>query len=104
VCPLSRPQTRGPRAPAQRGRGAEQSPELKAIEIEGHTDDSGNDDFNMDLSQRRAQAVVNFLIKEGVAADRLKAVGYGETRPVADNTSDKGRAANRRVEFKLLAD
>ena len=75
-------------------------PEIKLVQIEGHTDDRGKDDFNMDLSQRRADAVMAFLIKEGVAAERMEAKGFGETVPVADNKTAKGRAANRRVEFK----
>jgi outer membrane protein OmpA-like peptidoglycan-associated protein len=55
----------------------------------------------MDLSQRRAQAVVQYLTSQSVAADRLRAVGYGPDRPRASNTSPQGQAANRRIEFKV---
>jgi outer membrane protein OmpA-like peptidoglycan-associated protein len=55
----------------------------------------------MELSQRRAQACVNDLVKKGIAAERMRAVGYGETKPVTANSTSAGRAKNRRVEFKL---
>ncbi|HEY4242791.1 MAG TPA: OmpA family protein [Kofleriaceae bacterium] len=76
-------------------------PEVTGVTVEGHTDSQGDDAYNMDLSQRRAQAVVDFLVKAGVPVEKLKPVGYGETRPIADNKTPRGRAANRRVEFKL---
>lgn len=69
------------------------------VEIQGHTDNVGNDDLNMSLSEKRANAVRDFLIKEGVDANRMTAKGYGETMPVADNKTAAGRAKNRRVEF-----
>ena len=72
------------------------------LEVQGHTDDIGNDQFNLDLSQARAEAVVFWFVDNGVAPARLRAVGYGETVPVADNNSDAGRAENRRVEFALI--
>ncbi|MFZ5476751.1 MAG: OmpA family protein [Myxococcota bacterium] len=72
------------------------------IEVQGHTDDVGNDEFNLDLSQRRAEAVADWFYAHGVAYGRLRAVGYGETLPIAENSSDSGRAENRRVEFKLI--
>jgi outer membrane protein OmpA-like peptidoglycan-associated protein len=75
--------------------------ELAAIDVEGHTDNQGDDAHNKDLSQRRAAAVVRYLASRGVAAARLTAVGYGEERPVADNATKAGRAKNRRVEFRL---
>ena len=71
-----------------------------ALTIEGHTDSTGDNDYNLDLSQRRAQSVVDWLIANGVAVGRLNALGYGEERPVADNATAEGRAANRRVELK----
>lgn len=77
-------------------------PELARIEVEGHTDDQGNDASNLKLSDRRAIAVKDYLAKKGVAAQRLTAKGYGETRPIAPNRTPEGRAENRRVEFRLL--
>ena len=64
--------------------------------IEGHTDSTGSEAYNQALSERRAQSVVDYLRAAGVQAD-LTAVGHGETRPVADNSTAEGRAANRRV-------
>lgn len=69
------------------------------VEIQGHTDNVGNEDLNLQLSEKRANAVRDFLIKEGVEPNRMTAVGYGDTRPVASNKTAKGRAQNRRVEF-----
>ncbi|MGL4395555.1 MAG: OmpA family protein [Hyphomicrobium sp.] len=69
------------------------------IEIAGHTDSEGTDERNQRLSNRRAQSVVGFLTRAGVDKNRLTAVGYGATRPVADNASEDGRAQNRRIEF-----
>ena len=73
-------------------------PEIR-LEIQGHTDDRGDDNFNLQLSQRRADAVREYFISKGIDASRLTAVGYGEQRPVADNTTKKGRVENRRVEI-----
>lgn len=72
------------------------------IEVAGHTDSMGSDAYNMKLSQQRAEAVRNFLISRGVAADRLTAKGYGESQPVADNATEEGRYKNRRVELAPL--
>lgn len=69
------------------------------LEVQGHTDNVGNDAHNQTLSEARAKAVVTWLTQHGVAADRLSAKGYGKTKPVADNGSDEGRAKNRRVEI-----
>ena len=77
-------------------------PEIDMIRIEGHTDSRASDDYNLDLSQRRAEAVVEFLIAEGIARSRLIARGYGETQPVDSNATRDGRAANRRVEFNIV--
>lgn len=71
------------------------------LKIEGHTDNVGSEDYNQGLSLRRAQAVRDFLIDQGVAANRLEAVGYGETDPIATNLIPEGREENRRVEFNL---
>jgi OOP family OmpA-OmpF porin len=69
------------------------------IEIAGHTDTDGDDGFNKALSEKRAQAVVDYLVKAGLPADRFKATGYGSLQPVASNDSDEGKAQNRRIEF-----
>ena len=73
-------------------------PELN-LRIEGHTDSTGSADFNLQLSRQRAEAVRDFIAKQGVAPDRMVAQGYGPTRPVADNGTAEGRARNRRVEI-----
>lgn len=67
--------------------------------IEGHTDDVGGDEYNMDLSQRRTDSVKAYLMSKGVLESRLKAIGFGETKPIADNKKASGRAKNRRVEL-----
>jgi OmpA-OmpF porin, OOP family len=74
------------------------NPEIK-FEVGGHTDSDGADAYNLKLSQQRAEAVREQLIKMGVDASRLTAKGYGETKPIADNTTPDGKANNRRVEF-----
>ena len=79
-----------------------ETPALK-LEMAGHTDDVGEATKNQDLSQRRAQAVVAYLTQHGIAATRLSAAGYGETQPVAPNTTKLGRQLNRRTEFKVTA-
>ncbi|MFD1466905.1 OmpA family protein [Hymenobacter caeli] len=71
------------------------------LEMAGHTDNVGKPAANRDLSQRRAQAVVAYLTQHGIAADRLAAAGYGDTKPVAPNTTKAGRQLNRRTEFKV---
>lgn len=69
------------------------------VRIEGHTDDVGSDKFNKKLSDGRAQSVRTYLIGQGIAPERLEAIGYGEERPIEDNKTEDGRSANRRVEF-----
>jgi len=73
------------------------------VEISGHTDNTGSPEHNQVLSEQRAQSVVDFLVGRGIEKERLKASGYGETRAVADNESDKGRALNRRTELKIVS-
>ena len=73
------------------------------VVVEGHTDNSGSDAINQPLSQRRAQAVANTIINDGVDASRVTATGYGSTQPVADNSTAAGKAANRRVEVAIFA-
>jgi outer membrane protein OmpA-like peptidoglycan-associated protein len=70
------------------------------LTIEGHTDSRGTDEYNMTLSQKRANAVRAYLIEKGIAENRLKAMGFGETTPIASNTTKTGMAKNRRVELK----
>jgi OmpA-OmpF porin, OOP family len=77
-------------------------PEIRKIMIEGHTDNKGKASKNMELSDRRARSVMNYMINKGIASDRLDAQGYGDSKPVADNKTSKGRAANRRVEFHIV--
>ncbi len=72
------------------------------VEIGGHTDARGSDVYNQKLSERRAQAVKEYLESKGIGASRVTVQGYGEKRPVADNTTDEGRARNRRVELTKL--
>jgi OOP family OmpA-OmpF porin len=69
------------------------------VEISGHTDGDGEDAFNQALSEKRAQAVADYLVKAGLPADRFTAVGYGSTQPVASNDTDEGKAQNRRIDF-----
>ena len=78
-----------------------ENPELR-VEIQGHTDDKGSEEYNLELSKRRAEAVKRFLQDHGINPSRLLAKGYGETMPRFPNTSEENRAKNRRVEFKIL--
>lgn len=75
-----------------------------SVEVQGHTDSRGAAENNLRLSERRAEAVVTYLIAEGVAADQLSALGYGEAEPLAPNDTPAGRARNRRIEFKIIED
>jgi OOP family OmpA-OmpF porin len=78
-------------------------PEL-AVEIQGHTDSTGDDEHNLDLSRRRAATVKSYLLLYGVAGDRLTTAGFGETKPVEDNNTEEGRALNRRVELHRIGE
>jgi len=73
------------------------------INIYGHTDSKGTDAYNLSLSERRAAAVKNYLVSQGVSAGRMFTMGVGENEPVASNDTDAGRAENRRVEFAITA-
>jgi len=77
-------------------------PEIKQVRVEGHTDDVGDDAKNKDLSDRRAKAVVKYLVGKGVTEARLVGIGFGEEKPIADNATDDGKAQNRRVEFAIV--
>lgn len=72
------------------------------IEIQAHTDSMGDAGYNQSLSEKRAESVRAYMIDQGIAADRMVAMGYGETKPVADNATREGRARNRRVELKII--
>lgn len=77
--------------------------EIPAIFIEGHTDSDGSDDYNLELSDRRAKSVRTYLIDiGGVATERLQAKGFGESTPIASNATEEGKAENRRVEFRII--
>ncbi|HYO58325.1 Ig-like domain-containing protein [Archangium sp.] len=78
------------------------NPQIELLRVEGHTDNQGKPANNQRLSQRRAAKVRAFLIREGIAAERLEAVGYGQTKPVDTNKTAAGRENNRRVEFNIL--
>ncbi|MFC1611149.1 OmpA family protein [Myxococcota bacterium] len=77
------------------------NPTIKVV-IEGHTDSVGPADYNLRLSDSRANSVRDALVEREVASDRMEAIGYGESKPIASNRSRRGRAANRRVEFKIV--
>lgn len=73
------------------------------IRIAGHTDNIGSNIYNEELSARRAEAVVNYLIDKGISPERLEFKGYGSRQPVADNTTEEGRAKNRRTELEIIS-
>lgn len=75
-------------------------PELRGV-VEGHTDDIGTAADNLALSEARARSVVAYLVSAGIDPDRLTSIGYGESRPIASNTTEEGRATNRRIEFQV---
>jgi outer membrane protein OmpA-like peptidoglycan-associated protein len=77
------------------------NPNIKKVLVEGHTDNKGKPEKNLDLSQRRADSVKAWLIQMGVEAERLDSKGFGDTRPLIPNATAKGRAANRRVQFTI---
>jgi outer membrane protein OmpA-like peptidoglycan-associated protein len=77
------------------------NPKYTRIRIEGHTDNAGAADHNLQLSMARAMAVVTWLAGQGISKDRVIAVGFGDSKPIADNSTDAGRAQNRRTEFHI---
>lgn len=79
-----------------------ESNKIDKIEISGHTDSSGDNHYNLNLSQQRANAVLNYFISNGISRSRVIAKGYGETAPIAPNDNESNRSKNRRVEFKLI--
>lgn len=76
--------------------------EKSYIDVYGHTDSTGTDQYNQSLSERRASSVANFLSNSGVQRARMETRGYGESQPVATNSTEEGRSANRRVELKVV--
>ncbi|MBE0361047.1 OmpA family protein [Pseudoalteromonas aliena] len=72
------------------------------LSVEGHTDSTGKDSYNMNLSRERAQSVKDYLVNQQIMAARISTKGYGETRPIATNDSANGRAQNRRVEIQIV--
>ena len=79
-----------------------QENQVMKITVNGHTDNVGSADFNMNLSKTRAEAVYNYLVKSGISSSRLSFRYFGMTRPIADNDTEEGRAMNRRVEFEII--
>ena len=79
----------------------QENPDIK-VEVAGHTDFIGSEEYNQTLSENRAKAVYNYFISKGVSKSRLNYVGYGKTRPIATNKTDEGRAQNRRVELTII--
>ncbi|WP_266365859.1 OmpA family protein [Tellurirhabdus rosea] len=79
----------------------EQNPTVK-VEISGHTDDRGDAAANLELSRKRAQSVVSFLVKAGIGPERIRSAGYGETKPLVPNSSEENRQQNRRIEWRIL--
>jgi outer membrane protein OmpA-like peptidoglycan-associated protein len=73
-----------------------------SIEVYGHTDNLGSEEYNLELSLKRAVNVVTYLVEYGIASDRLSYKGFGHSSPIADNNTEKGRKKNRRVEFYIV--
>jgi len=94
--------------PATKANLSELSGTLKKYEntnilIEGHTDATGSDSYNQNLSEQRASSVTGYLVAQGVSSKRFTTMGYGESQPIADNSTDQGRQQNRRVEVAIYA-
>jgi OmpA-OmpF porin, OOP family len=80
------------------------NPQVKHVQVQGHTDNRGEPAQNLSLSQQRAESVVQWLVRSGIAAERLKAKGYGDTRPIVPNLTPGNRARNRRVQFIITSE
>lgn len=80
----------------------QKNPQVRLVEVQGHTDSSAGDEHNMKLSQRRAESAVRYIVSKGVDASRLMPKGYGETRPIASNATKEGMSENRRTEFVII--
>jgi outer membrane protein OmpA-like peptidoglycan-associated protein len=79
----------------------EENPKIE-IEMSAHTDSRGSDDYNIKLSDNRARSVMEYILSKGIAPERIRSQGYGETKPVVENDTDENRQLNRRVEFTIL--
>jgi outer membrane protein OmpA-like peptidoglycan-associated protein len=79
------------------------NPQITRLSVEGHTDSVGTDNQNQLLSDKRAAAVLKYLVDHGIAAGRLLSKGWGESKPIGDNATEEGREQNRRVEFVIVA-
>ncbi len=79
----------------------QQNPSL-IIEVGGHTDNAGSEDYNVKLSQKRSQSVINFLVEKGIDKSRMQSHGYGSSKPIANNDTDLNRKLNRRIEFLIV--
>lgn len=79
-----------------------ENPDVR-ISVEGHTDAIGSDEYNKQLSLRRAEAVFRYLVNHGIPPERMEVIGYGKRRPVASNDTESGRAQNRRVELRVMS-
>jgi OOP family OmpA-OmpF porin len=79
-----------------------ENPDVR-ISVEGHTDAIGSDQYNQQLSLRRAEAVFRYLVNHGIPPERMEVIGYGKRHPVASNDTDSGRAQNRRVELRVVS-
>ncbi len=84
-------------------RALKQNPDISRMRIEGHTDNVGTPAYNLNLSRRRAQAVLQYLRERSISEGRLNSVGFGQSQPIAGNDTEQGRAINRRVSFVIEA-
>lgn len=80
----------------------EKNPRIELVRVEGHTDSTGEHDYNVKLSKERAKSVMAYLVKQGIKPKRLVSEGYGPDKPIASNDNEKGQGKNRRVEFNIV--